>query len=157
MDDEKLQKWVERISLESFGRPFLHRATFNRRLRAVGGRYFTKTHNIDISWHQYEAFGPEEVEKIIKHELCHYHLHLQKKGYKHRDEDFKRLLAEVGGTRYCRSLRTQKEPRPYRYKLVCSKCGMEYLRKRRMDPKKYACGVCRGKLTLRSLDSSANS
>ncbi|MDF2716987.1 MAG: protein of unknown function SprT, partial [Paenibacillus sp.] len=70
MDDKELQQWIERVSLQYFKRPFLHRATFNRRLRTTGGRYFMRSHNIDISWHQYEAFGAEEVEKIIKHELC---------------------------------------------------------------------------------------
>lgn len=37
------------------------------------------------------------MERIIKHELCHYHLHLRGMGYKHRDADFKTLLAQVGG------------------------------------------------------------
>ena len=116
-----------------------------------------KSHNIDISWHQYEAFGAEEVEKIIKHELCHYHLHLQRKGYKHQDADFKKLLAEVGGTRYCRSLGLRKQAQPYRYKLECVACGTSYLRKRRMDPSKYACGKCRSKLRLLILDSDKHS
>jgi len=116
-----------------------------------------KSHDIDISWHQYEAFGAEEVEKIIKHELCHYHLHLQRKGYRHRDADFKKLLAEVGGTRYCRSLGPRKRAEAYRYKLVCASCGMTYLRKRRMDPRKYACGRCRGRLSLLQLDLTAKS
>ena len=33
-----------------------------------------------------------ELEGIIRHELCHYHLHIEGKGYKHRDKDFKDLL-----------------------------------------------------------------
>ena len=40
----------------------------------------------------------EELIGIIKHELCHYHLHLEGKGYQHRDKDFKELLKKVGGT-----------------------------------------------------------
>lgn len=103
MTDEQLQKWVEDISLAFFGRPFTHRASFNRRLTATGGRYFTHTHNIEISWKQLEVHGTEEVEKIIKHELCHYHLHIQKRGYQHRDPEFKALLAQVGGTRFCQA------------------------------------------------------
>jgi SprT-like protein len=150
LDDRQLQLWIERISMESFGWPFRHKATFNRRLRSTGGRYFTKSHNIDISWSQYEIFGPEEVEKIIKHELCHYHLHLQRRGYKHSDPDFKLLLAKVGGTRFCKAIAPRKAA-PFRYKLECSKCGMHYLRKRKMDPSKYACGTCRGKLKLIAL------
>ncbi|WP_248928713.1 SprT family protein [Paenibacillus hamazuiensis] len=153
MDDQELQQWVERVSLASFGRPFQHRARFNRRLRATGGRYFTRSHDIEISWQQYTEYGAEDVEKIIKHELCHYHLHLLKKGYQHRDADFKTLLAQVGGTRFCKALPTAAKRRePYRYKLVCSSCRTEYLRKRKLDPRKYACGKCRGKLKLHTLD-----
>lgn len=152
MNNEELQHWVERVSLESFGRPFKHLATFNGRLKATGGRYFTKSHHIEISPHQLVAFGVEETEKIIKHELCHYHLHIMKRGYQHRDEDFKKLLAYVGGSRYCNSLpeRAAKAPAPYKYMLVCHNCGTEYPRKRRLDPTRYVCGKCRGKLFLKN-------
>jgi len=154
MDDRELQQWVERISLESFGLPFRHRATFNRRLRSTGGRYFMKSHDIEISPRQLETFGAEETEKIIKHELCHYHLHLLKRGYRHRDADFKALLAKVGGSRYCQSLPGQagRRPQPYRYMLKCRSCGTEYLRKRKVDPRRYACGSCRGSLQVLVLD-----
>lgn len=154
MDNQALQKWVERVSMESFGRPFLHQATFNGRLKSTGGRYFTRTHDIEISPHQLAAFGEEETEKIIKHELCHYHLHLMKRGYRHRDADFKQLLAHVGGSRYCSSLpdRAGRKVFPYRYKLTCVSCGMEYLRKRKVDPARFACGRCRGKLKMTMLD-----
>ncbi|TBL69338.1 SprT family protein [Paenibacillus thalictri] len=155
MDDRELQSWVERVSLSSFGRPFRHQARFNKRLQSTGGRYFTRSHDIEISWRQYEQYGPDDVEKIIKHELCHYHLHIMKRGYKHRDADFKNLLAQVGGTRFCRALPAAPRKEPYRYKLVCTSCGIEYLRKRRLDPKKYACGKCRGKLKLHALDLSS--
>ncbi|MFF2480845.1 SprT family protein [Paenibacillus sp. NPDC058071] len=154
MDDVMLQQWVERVSLESFGLPFKHRATFNGRLKATGGRYFLKSHNIEISPHQLSVFGVEETEKIIKHELCHYHLHIMKKGYRHRDDDFKRLLAMVGGSRFCSTLpeRSVRQPEPFRYKLVCRDCGMEYMRRRRINPARYACGKCRGKLFIKTLD-----
>ncbi|MFS0727112.1 SprT family protein [Paenibacillus sp. 1P07SE] len=153
MDNKTLQQWVEQISIESFGRPFRHRATFNARLRSTGGRYFTRSHDIEINPKQLESFGREETEKIIKHELCHYHLHLMKRGYRHRDADFKQLLAQVGGSRFCSALPGQaKRAQPYRYKLVCHSCGMEYLRKRKVDPTRYACGKCRGKLFITMLD-----
>jgi SprT-like protein len=159
VDDDALQAWVERISLESFGLPFRHRATFNRRLRSTGGRYFLKTHNIEINPKQLEQFGPEETEKIIKHELCHYHLHLANRGFRHRDRDFMELLARVGGSRYCRHLHDSKprRPRPARYMLKCAACGTEYLRRRRMDPRRYACGRCGGKLQMFMLDSNIES
>jgi SprT-like protein len=158
MEDRELQAWVERVSLASFGLPFRHRARFNRRLRSTGGRYFTHSHDIEISPAQLEAFGADEVEKIIKHELCHYHLHILKRGYRHRDDDFKRLLKQVGGSRYCRTLPSRAPKRlPYRYKLVCTGCSAEYLRKRKLDVRKYACGKCRGKLKSYTLDLPAES
>ena len=101
MTNEQLQAWVEEISLRSFGLPFRHCARFNSRLRTTGGRYFMKSHDIDINPHQLTAFGKEEVEKIIKHELCHYHLHLTGRGHRHRDPDFKLLLEKVKGSSYC--------------------------------------------------------
>lgn len=148
MNDQELQQWVERVSLESFGRPFLHRASFNFRLRTTGGRYFMKSHHIEISPHQLAVHGAEETEAIIKHELCHYHLHLQRKGYQHRDADFKRLMAEVGATRHCKPLPGTTRSLPVKYVLLCQSCGMSYPRKRRTDPRKYACGRCRGRLKL---------
>jgi len=148
MEDQELQRWVEKVSLDAFGLPFRHKATFNSRLKATGGRYFTKSHDIEISPHQLEAYGAEDTEAIIKHELCHYHLHLQRKGYQHRDADFKRLLAEVGATRHCKPLPGERRTLPVKYALVCQSCGMSYPRKRRVDPRKYACGRCRGKLKL---------
>ncbi|WP_058301459.1 SprT family protein [Gorillibacterium timonense] len=154
LTDELLQQRVEEISLTFFGKPFRHRAKFNSRLRSTGGRYFTKSHNIEISSRHAEEFGLDEMDKIIKHELCHYHLHLSKRGYQHRDADFKALLRQVGGTRFCRSLPTAGRKEPYRYRLRCQACGMEYLRKRRVDPTRYLCGRCRGKLKLEALDLS---
>lgn len=156
MNDEQLQQWVEHVSLSAFGIPFRHKARFNKRLRSTGGRYLLKSHDIEISTQQLVAHGPEEVEKIIKHELCHYHLHLQRKGYQHRDADFKALLAKVGGSRFCRALPTSVQGRrktePYRYRLVCVRCGTEYRRKRKMDPRRYACGKCRGPLQLFAIE-----
>ncbi|MFD1175193.1 SprT family protein [Paenibacillus puldeungensis] len=155
MNNEQLQAWVEKISLRSFGVPFRHQARYNRRLRSTGGRYFMKTHDIEINPSQLETFGEEEVERIIKHELCHYHLHLSGRGYRHRDQDFKSLLNKVGGSRYCLTLpeRQERKTLPYRYKLVCTNCGMEYLRKRRMDPSRYRCGKCASRLKLITLGS----
>ncbi|MDB4868717.1 MAG: protein SprT [Cohnella sp.] len=148
MENEELQTWVEKVSLTFFGLPFRHRAVFNPRLKTTGGRYFTKSHHIEISPHQLAVHGPEETVSIIKHELCHYHLHLQRKGYRHRDPEFKALLAEVDGSRHCRALPGVARTLPVRYLLVCRDCGMTYPRKRRVDPRKYACGRCQGQLKL---------
>lgn len=154
MTNEQLQAWVEEISLRFFGRPFKHRATFNRRLSSTGGRYFLNTHHIDIAWKQFEYYGKEEVEKIIKHELCHYHLHLMNRGYRHRDPEFKTLLKQVGGRRYCQALPvTYRRKEPYRYLIHCTACQAMYRRKRRMDTRKYVCGKCQGKLNIMEIST----
>ncbi|MEY4479687.1 MAG: hypothetical protein RLZZ267_365 [Bacillota bacterium] len=147
MTNEQLQQWVCEISEQSFGWPFRHQATFNTRLRSTGGRYFPRTHNIEISRKQWEMNGRDEVEKIIKHELCHYHLHLQKRGHNHRDADFKQLLKKVGGARFCTPVapRVKREPK---YLLKCLSCAHQYPRTRKVDVRKYVCGICRGRLQL---------
>jgi SprT-like protein len=146
MTDLELQQWVERISLECFGKPFSHRATFNSRLRTTGGRYLLRSHHIEINRKQYDTYGADETEKIIKHELCHYHLHLQRRGYRHHDRDFRELLAKVGGTRFCQAIQGSIRKLPVRYVLRCVDCGLQYPRKRKVDPRRYCCGQCRGKL-----------
>ena len=154
MTNDQLQMWVERISLQYFNRAFIHKATFNARLRTTGGRYFTHSHNIEINPSQLESFGVEETEKIIKHELCHYHLHLLKRGYKHQDQDFKLLLKQVGGARYCQSIPgVKRTTHAYKYELICKECGFVYKRKRKVDVRKYRCGKCGGKLFLKTLDN----
>ena len=80
MEQQELQSLVEKISVESFGKPFRHIASFNPRLRSTGGRYLLGTHNIEINKKYYEQLGVKELVGIIKHELCHYHLHLEGRG-----------------------------------------------------------------------------
>lgn len=147
MNDEELQKLVEQISLEFFGLPFNHQAKFNKRLRTTGGRYLLATSDIEINPKHYEVFGKEELIAIIKHELCHYHLHLQGKGYKHKDRDFQLLLKKVGGARYCKRLNvSEKTTKKYVYE--CTKCHFQYVRLRRMNIERYVCGKCRGKIRM---------
>ena len=35
-----LTEYVQSVSLEDFGRPFIHQAQWNSRLRSTGGRFF---------------------------------------------------------------------------------------------------------------------
>lgn len=146
MNNEKLQQMVERISKEYFGIPFLHKATFNPRLRTTGGRYLLRSHNLEFNPKHYDEYGLDELTGIIKHELCHYHLHIKGKGYKHRDHDFKTLLNQVGGSRYCQIVPGQRRIEKIRHSYKCSKCGTIYKRKRRIDTARFVCGKCRGKL-----------
>jgi SprT-like protein len=151
--DEQLTEWIRRISTQSFGKPFRHEARFNPRLRTTGGRYFTKSHDIEINPRQLEQYGIEEVEKIIKHELCHYHLHLEKKGYRHQDEDFKVLLQQVGGSRYCQTLPGAHRTEPYRYLIECQGCGVSFPRKRKFEARKYVCSRCGGRFKVHKLST----
>lgn len=148
MDDFKLQQLVEGISLTSFGKPFNHKALFNNRLRTTGGRYLLSTHNIEINRKYLEQLGEKELIGIIKHELCHYHLHIEGKGYQHRDEDFKRLMMEVGAPRFCSPLPERTKPNRVTKIVIyqCENCAQLYERKRSLNTSKYVCGKCRGKL-----------
>ncbi len=148
MTNDELQDLVSRLSQEHFNKPFNHTATFNRRLRTTGGRYFLKSHNLDFNPGQLEHHGLEAFIGIIKHELCHYHLHLQKKGYKHGDKDFKQLLAQVGGTRYCSVIPGMQNKTVKTVTYQCQKCRLIYTRRRRINTSKYVCGKCGGKLKL---------
>lgn len=146
MTDEELQQLTKRISIEYFGKPFNHQAYFNHRLRTTGGRYLLRNHNIEMNKKYYDIYGLSELEGIIKHELCHYHLHIEGKGYKHGDADFKELLHTVGGFRYCTPLKEEKDVNILYY--CCTKCNYVYKRRRRVNIKKYVCGKCSGVLSL---------
>lgn len=140
---EAIQKLAESLSINEFGRPFLHRAYVNPRLRTTGGRYLLSSHNIEVNATYLEVYGEEELIGILKHELCHYHLHLQGKGYKHGDADFKELLKKTGAPRFCRPLPVHpKKGSMHLY--VCSSCRTIFRRRRKVNVSKYVCGKCRG-------------
>lgn len=142
MNQIELQTLVEEISLKEFGEPFLHQAIFNARLRTTGGRYHLRTHHLDFNPEVWMQMGETGLIGVIKHELCHYHLHLNGKGYRHGDKDFKDLLAKVGGLRHVPPF----TPTVYKCFYKCSSCPKIYKRKRRINTRKYVCGSCKGKL-----------
>lgn len=142
MNNDALQKLVEDVSLQSFKRPFLHRAYFNSRLKTTGGRYHLNTHDIDINPHVVTKLGMDDLIGVIKHELCHYHLHLLNRGYRHQDKDFKQLLQQVGGSRYVKNLSTTQQLHHYQ----CTQCHTPIYRKRQINMQKYVCGKCKQKL-----------
>ena len=150
MTDNELQSLVEQISIKDFQRTFNHKAFFNNRLRTTGGRYLLVSHNIEINRRYLDEKGLEELIGIIKHELCHYHLHLQGKGYRHGDRDFKMLMAKTKSPRFCSTLDSvNRKTQAIKWLYECQSCGLEYKRKRRLDIKKYVCGKCRGKIILK--------
>ena len=142
MNEHELQQLTQEISRSSFHREFTHKITYNRRLRSSGGRYLLKTGNIEINPLVEQELGLEALIGVIKHELCHYHLHQTGGGYRHRDADFKRLLHQVGGSRFVERM---KEPK---FIYECTACHHRYPRMRKMNTNRYVCGKCRGKLIL---------
>lgn len=144
MTDRELQQLVEQISLASFRTPFIHQASFNSRLRTTGGRYLLANHNIEINPKIADNYPESVLIGVIKHELCHYHLHLNGRGYRHRDRDFKVLLECVHGSCYSPS---SLRPRP-QVVYECEQCHKRYYRQRRMNVHKFRCSRCYGCLHL---------
>ena len=138
-----LTEYVQEVSREDFDRPFRHEARWNSRLRTTGGRFFPKDGHLDFNPKMLEAHGLDLFRKIVRHELCHYHLFFEKKGYRHGDRDFKQLLQEVGGLRFA----PQVEERVQSFHhYSCQSCGQLYQRRRRINTQKYRCGRCHGHL-----------
>lgn len=144
VNDQLLTKMTRQISLDFFQRPFKHQIYFNRRLQTTGGRYLLKSHNIEINPKVWQQGGQQLLVGVIKHELCHYHLHLQQQDASHRSIAFKQLLRSVGGVRYVPWLMTIN----YHYLYRCQNCGHQYQRQRRINTNRLVCGICRGKLKL---------
>lgn len=143
MTQQQLQQHVMTLSQQVFGLPFRHQATFNARLKTTGGRYFTQSHNLEFNP---KMVALPEFDGIIKHELVHYHLHLQQRGYRHRDLEFKRLLDQVSGVRFAPRLMPCSAPQQ-RWHYVCSN-GHHLTRLRRIQVAKYRCGACGGTIRL---------
>lgn len=143
-NEKRLYDLVNELSLKYFNKPFKHDVYFNYRLRTTGGRYIPGKKVIELNPKYILEFGETELIGIIKHELCHYHLHIEGKGYKHVDKDFKKLLYKTGAPRHCRPLPSSKDRVKHIYE--CINCSKVYHRVRRINLNKYRCGNCRGQL-----------
>ncbi|MDY0395474.1 SprT family protein [Virgibacillus halophilus] len=141
---EALASLVNQISLDYFGKPYHYEVMFNARLRTTGGRYVPSLNRIELNPKYATEADKQEFIGIIKHELCHHHLYIEGKGYKHGDADFKNLLKKTGSPRFCTPLPSQQETFKHTYR--CKSCGQLYKRRRRMNVAKYRCGKCRGRL-----------
>ena len=139
-----LTDYVQEVSREDFGRPFQHEARWNPRLRTTGGRFFPKDGHLDFNPKMLDAHGLALFRKIVRHELCHYHLFFEKKGYRHGDRDFKNLLQEVGGLRFAPQIEERVQSFHH---YSCQSCGQLYQRRRRINTQKYRCGRCQGQLS----------
>lgn len=143
-----LTDYVRQISLEDFGKPFNHEVQWNSRLRSTGGRFFPQDGHLDFNPKVYQELGLDVFRKIVRHELCHYHLYYEGKGYKHKDVAFKKLLKEVDGLRFVPPLPNASQKPTLVY--ICQACSQTYQRKRRIDTRRYRCGLCHGRLILQN-------
>ena len=144
MTSVNLTDYVRQVSQEDFQRDFKHEAVWNTRLRTTGGRFFPKDGHLDFNPTIYQEFGLNIFRKIVRHELCHYHLYFERKGYRHKDKDFKDLLQAVDGLRYTPTSKVNARASLKIY--YCQACGQVFQRKRRINTQKYRCGKCRGRL-----------
>jgi SprT-like protein len=144
LNEKELKDLVNDISIKYFHKPFVDKVIFNSRLRTTGGRYLPMKRLIELNPKYLYEMDHNEFIGIIKHELCHYHLHIEGKGYKHSDKEFKMLLKQTGSPRHCKPLPSNLKAQKHQYE--CQKCGQIYHRVRRVNIKKYRCGICRGKL-----------
>lgn len=144
MNDQELTELIKKVSQEYFGKPFIHQAFFNARLKTTGGRFHLKDRHIDINPKIYQQFGMDTLVGVIKHELCHYHLYNDGLPAQHRDRTFKILLQQVGGLRYSPIQSVTKVKTYHVYE--CTNCRHIYHRVKRINTAKYVCGKCRGKL-----------
>ncbi len=154
MTEQELQALVEQVSLQTFHRPFNHWVKINSRLRTTGGRYLLSDHHLEFNAHYLVPEQRMALIGIIKHELCHYHLHCSGQPYEHRSQAFKTLLAQVGGSRYAPALGLY-HPQMRRYHYQCLSCGCHYDRVRRINTRRYSCGRCHGHLQLLRRPQSA--
>src|SRR5699024_9493999 len=97
-NDKALHNLVNELSVEYFHKTFLHEVRFNHRLRTTGGRYIPAKKMIELNTKYVEEMDESEFIGIIKHELCHYHIHIEGIGYIHCDDEFKALLLATGLT-----------------------------------------------------------
>lgn len=146
LNEAALHMLVNELSLKFFDKPFTNKVIFNHRLRTTGGRYLLREKVIELNPLYYLEASEAAFIGIIKHELCHYHLHIEGRGYKHSDADFKALLLKTDAPRFCNPLELKKTP--FKYTYLCSECKYIYKRARRINLLKYRCGKCNGKLLL---------
>lgn len=143
LNEDKLYNLVNKISLNTFGEPFHDDIRYNYRLRTTGGRYIPSKRMIEINPKYILEMDEEDYIGIIKHELCHYHLHIKGKGYRHGDKEFKELLIATNSPRHCKPLPSNKKAT---HTYICTKCNFIYKRVRRVNVNRYRCGKCQNEI-----------
>ena len=106
LTNEGLLELTKKIADGSFHRKFKGTIKYNNRLTRTGG-YTTCCKlkegetNIDISFQHAKYLGKRELVGIIKHELCHYFLYIDKLPCDHKDATFISLAKQAGAPLHC--------------------------------------------------------
>ena len=143
MTNQELQRLVEHISLESLV-SFSSSSLVQCQAADTGGRYQLKDHSIEINPKMLTDYGEATLVGIIKHELCHYHLHLAGNLDNTAHGRFENccnrsVVAVCTGTKIV-------QPNHAAGNCMCQHCGQKYYRARRIDVSKMVCGRCHGRL-----------
>ncbi len=105
------------------------RVVYSHRMTSAGS--YTPGNRVIKIGRKYHEIFPEEINDTLKHEMIHI-LHLK------HDRDFKKEAKRIGA-----SIKAQSHPalnKPPKYIYVCSHCGREYPRQKRL--RMASCGVC---------------
>lgn len=151
--DEELTRLIQKLSIKHFQKPFVDQGRYNSRLRTTGGRYIPRKRLIEVNPKYVTEKLYNEVIGIIKHELCHYHLHIEGKPFGHGDATFKELLRKTSSPRFCKPLPSSIKTEVI-HTYTCTTCSTMYYRKRRVNVKRVRCGKCSSKITY--VSSSRN-
>ncbi|HLR14728.1 MAG TPA: SprT family protein [Bacillota bacterium] len=143
--DEALTKQIQELSIKYFQKPFVDQGRYNNRLRTTGGRYIPGKRVIEINPKYVKEKLYDEVIGIIKHELCHYHLHIEGKPFGHGDRTFKELLRKTNSPRFCKPLPSSVKKEVI-HTYTCTTCNSTYYRRRRVNVEHVRCGRCRSKI-----------
>ena len=137
--NDDLMRITQGLSQSLFGRTFKGEVCWNSRLRTSAGRYSRRHSRIDINPKYIEHYGEDSLTDTLKHELIHYHFPSAGHG-----PTFAREAQRIQCSRFCRPLPGRK----VRYLYQCQGCGLKFPRQRRIDVKKYRCGICKSILSL---------
>ncbi len=142
---EQLTNLVDQVSQQYFFKPFIDQARYNHRLQTTGGRYIPSERCIEVNPKYVCEMSYNEVIGIIKHELCHYHLHIEGKPFGHGDQTFKQLMKETNSPRFCKPLPSNISKQKI-HVYQCTICKTVYHRKRRVNIQRVRCGKCKGQI-----------
>lgn len=137
LTNEGILETASFLSRVHFGADFGGTIRINARLRTSAGRYLQKQNLIEINPKYVAAYGEQGLLDTLKHELIHYHYPRARHG-----PVFRREAVRIGCSRFCSPLPGSAPQLRY----TCRECGKSYLRRRRLNLKKYRCGACKGNL-----------